>query len=136
MWPMAEELYGLALEVGGTISAQHGTGLARTPWVERQFGPLYPVSPQLKSLFDPRGILNPGNIVGPDPTRPAWPLRTTVPVAANAPTTDGRVESPGEARAPEASPRTPLLVWEADELVRAISACNGCGACRTEESPA
>jgi len=127
MWPMADELYRLALDLGGTISAQHGTGLARTPWVERQFGPVYPVFRQLKSLFDPRGILNPGKIVGPDPSRPAWPLRTPVPGGAS-PATGGAD--------PELAPRTPLLVWETGELARAISACNGCGACRTEEPTA
>lgn len=130
MWPMAEELYGLALELGGTISARHGTGLARTPWVERQFGPAYPVFRRLKALFDPRGILNPGKIVDPDPSRPAWPLRTAVsvePVPTRTPS-----EPPAESRS--STPRTPLLVWETDEFARAMSACNGCGACREEES--
>ena len=49
--------------------------MARTPWVERQYGPLMPVFRELKRIFDPKGILNPGKIVGPDPSRPAWPLR-------------------------------------------------------------
>ena len=75
LWAIAEEIHGLALELGGTVSTQHGTGLARTPWVERQYGRLYPVFRELKTIFDPQGILNPGKIVGPDPGMPAWPLR-------------------------------------------------------------
>src|SRR5207244_1830590 len=48
--PMADALYSLVFEMGGTISAQHGTGLARTPWVERQYGPLYGVFRQIKRI--------------------------------------------------------------------------------------
>ena len=73
---LAESIHSLALELGGTVSAQHGTGLARTPWVARQFGPLYPVLRQLKSIFDPKNIFNPGKIVDPEPSLAAWPLRT------------------------------------------------------------
>jgi FAD/FMN-containing dehydrogenase/Fe-S oxidoreductase len=124
LWPLAEELHGLAIEMGGTVSAQHGTGLARTPWVERQYGRLFPVFRELKRVFDPRGILNPGKIVGPDPHLPAWPLRSFAGSAA----TDSQPEAAGRG-----APVTPLLLWKPEELERAVSACNGCGACRTEE---
>ncbi|MBY0458073.1 MAG: hypothetical protein K2V38_12095, partial [Gemmataceae bacterium] len=48
LWPMAEEVHALALSLGGTVSTQHGTGLTRTPWVERQYGPLVPVFRELR----------------------------------------------------------------------------------------
>src|SRR5262249_41232092 len=67
MWAIAEEVHALALELGGTVSSQHGTGLARTPWVERQYGPLYPVFRELKAIFDPQNLFNPGKIIGPAP---------------------------------------------------------------------
>ena len=51
-WALADEIHTLALKLGGTISTQHGTGLARTPWVERQYGKLYPVFRELKATFD------------------------------------------------------------------------------------
>src|SRR5262249_28591700 len=70
--PLAEKVHELALTLGGTVSSQHGTGLARTPWVARQFGPLYPLLRQIKAIFDPRGIFNPGKIVDPNPNAPAW----------------------------------------------------------------
>jgi len=60
---IAEQVYSLALDLGGTISTQHGTGLARTPWVARQYGRLYPVIREIKSIFDPQQICNPGKIV-------------------------------------------------------------------------
>ena len=76
LWPLAEAVHGIALDLGGTVSTQHGTGIARTPWVEKQYGPILPVFRELKRIFDPKNLLNPGKIVGPDPSRPAWPLRT------------------------------------------------------------
>ena len=106
LWPLADELHGLAMELGGTISSQHGTGIARTPWVEKQVGPLFPVFREVKRLFDPRGILNPGKIVGPDPSRPAWPLRKPVIETTVAP--EGN------------ETRTRLLVWKTDELATAV----------------
>ncbi len=112
LWALAEEIHGLALELGGTVSSQHGTGLARTPWVARQYGRLYPVFRELKTIFDPRRLFNPGKIVGPDPGMPAWPLRR-----------------------PAASPAEPfpwLLRWQPGEAQAECGNCNGCGHCRTE----
>ena len=43
LWPLADQLHSLAIELGGTVSAQNGTGLARTPWVERQYPTMMPV---------------------------------------------------------------------------------------------
>src|SRR5262249_60735856 len=58
--PLAEEIHGLVLDLGGTVSTQHGTGLARTGWMARQYGPLFPIFRELKAIFDPRQIFNPG----------------------------------------------------------------------------
>src|SRR5207237_7710620 len=76
--PLAEELHSLVLDMGGTVSAQHGTGLARTPWVARQYGPLHAVFRELKAIFDPRQILNPGKIVGAGAETLHWPLRAAI----------------------------------------------------------
>ncbi len=131
---ITEEVYTLALELGGTISSQHGTGLARTPWVARQYGRLYPVFRELKAIFDPRHIFNPGKIVGPDPSLPVWPLR---PAAAVTP----RIRCPSETP-PKDSKTTKRekvgeaatnLGWNLPEMRRESVSCNGCGACRTEE---
>jgi FAD/FMN-containing dehydrogenase/Fe-S oxidoreductase len=108
--PLAEKVHTLALALGGTVSAQHGVGLARTPWVARQFGPLYPLLRQVKAIFDPLGIFNPGKIVDPDASTPVWPLRV--------------------AAAAEPEPRA--LRWQALEVVTESNHCNGCGQCRIE----
>ena len=78
LWPLADAIHSLAIQLGGTISSQHGTGIARTPWVEKQYGQLAGVFREVKRIFDPRGIFNPGKIVGLDPSRPAWNLRAQI----------------------------------------------------------
>ncbi|MCJ7776620.1 MAG: FAD-binding oxidoreductase, partial [Desulfobulbaceae bacterium] len=58
----ADELAELALEMGGTITAEHGTGLARAPYIERQLGPALEVMRSIKKALDPNNILNPGKM--------------------------------------------------------------------------
>ena len=66
MQHVAGDVYEAVWEVGGTISGEHGDGLSRTGFVPRQYGPLYGVFEQVKRLFDPANLLNPGKIVGGD----------------------------------------------------------------------
>ena len=42
LWALADEVYDVVLELGGTISSRNGTGLARSPWVSRQSGRFIP----------------------------------------------------------------------------------------------
>ncbi|MBW2065043.1 MAG: FAD-binding protein [Deltaproteobacteria bacterium] len=58
----AEELVGIALEMHGTLSAEHGTGLARAPHIEKQLGPGLEVMRKIKQALDPDNILNPGKM--------------------------------------------------------------------------
>jgi glycolate oxidase subunit GlcD len=60
--PAADELAELALEMGGTISAEHGSGLARAPYMEKQLGPALEVMRAIKKALDPNNILNPGKM--------------------------------------------------------------------------
>lgn len=56
------------LRRGGILKAEHGTGRAMAPFVREQYGDeLYEVMRELKHLFDPAGILNPGVILTDDP---------------------------------------------------------------------
>lgn len=122
LWPVAEAVHGLALSLGGTVSTQHGTGIARTPWVERQAGPLVSVFRELKRIFDPKDVLNPGKIVGPDPTRPAWPLRTE---------DRGRETEERRLAAARGGVRE-LLVWSNTTPRDEAARCTGCGDCRPQ----
>jgi len=64
MRAVAEEIRDLVVEFGGVNSSEHGDGLARSEFNRQLFGDeLYGAMQQVKRLFDPAGILNPGKIV-------------------------------------------------------------------------
>jgi glycolate oxidase len=51
------------LELGGTITGEHGVGLAKKPWLRQQLGPSgMTLMKQVKSALDPKGLLNPGKM--------------------------------------------------------------------------
>ncbi len=53
----------LAISVGGTITGEHGVGLAKRDLLPlEQSAPVLLLQRQLKALFDPKGLLNPGKI--------------------------------------------------------------------------
>jgi glycolate oxidase len=60
--PAVEELVNTAMEMKGTLSAEHGTGLTRAPHIERQLGPAMEVMRKIKKALDPDNILNPGKM--------------------------------------------------------------------------
>lgn len=58
-----EEIVGRTLELGGTITGEHGIGLAKKPWLRQQVGDAsYELMKQLKQTLDPHSLLNPGKI--------------------------------------------------------------------------
>ena len=64
MRAIAEEAAALVRHYKGAFSGEHGDGLVRTEWVGWQFGPrLTRAFEQVKDLFDPDGLMNPGKIV-------------------------------------------------------------------------
>jgi Fe-S oxidoreductase len=64
MRAVAEEVKDLVREYGGVNSSEHGDGLARSEFNRELFGDeLYEAMRQVKGLFDPTGVLNPGKIV-------------------------------------------------------------------------
>lgn len=118
MQDLALDLYEEVLEVDGTISGEHGDGLSRTWFAQRQHGPLFQVMREVKRIFDPQNILNPGKVVA-DVPQPLTKNLRPVSVAAS----------------PEGQPSAPLelqLVWRDQDIVHAARSCNGCGRCRTQ----
>jgi len=112
---IANEVYDLLISLGGSISGEHGDGLSRTQFLIKQFGPeLYQVFHEVKDLFDPLHIMNPGKIVyNTDPHLVRHNLR----------------HGPGI----HAEKRLGNLVWVPGELERESEQCNGCGECRAIE---
>ncbi|MDX6750948.1 FAD-linked oxidase C-terminal domain-containing protein [Geminicoccaceae bacterium 1502E] len=61
---IAEETFALVRRFGGSHSGEHGDGIVRSEFHEAMFGrPLVRAFEQVKDLFDPAGLLNPGKIV-------------------------------------------------------------------------
>jgi FAD/FMN-containing dehydrogenase/Fe-S oxidoreductase len=66
MRAIAEEAAELVKQYKGAYSGEHGDGLVRSEWIEPFFGPkLTRAFGEIKDLFDPKGLLNPGKIVRP-----------------------------------------------------------------------
>jgi Fe-S oxidoreductase len=66
MRAIAEEAAELVRQYKGAYSGEHGDGLVRSEWIAPFFGPkLTRAFEDIKQLFDPKGLLNPGKIVRP-----------------------------------------------------------------------
>ena len=60
---MAAEEFALALELGGTLSGEHGVGMLKRPYMEQALGPVsLEVQKRIKAALDPVNILNPGKV--------------------------------------------------------------------------
>jgi len=61
---IATEFFSKVLEIGGSITGEHGDGLARSEFVKLQYGnEVYSVFKKIKLEFDPKNILNPDKII-------------------------------------------------------------------------
>ena len=66
MRAIAEEAADLVRRYKGAYSGEHGDGLVRSEWIAPFFGPrLTACLAEIKSWFDPKGLMNPGKIVSP-----------------------------------------------------------------------
>ena len=107
---IANDIADLVLEYGGALSAEHGDGLVRGPFMAKMFGPdLYEAFRQIKQTFDPDGLFNPGKIVD------SPPLTDNLRYGAGFVTPD------------------PVAFFDHSEhggFGRAVEMCSGVGACR------
>ena len=61
---IAIQYFDEVIKLGGTITAEHGDGLARSEFVKRQYGVKnYQIFKQIKKFFDPKNVLNPDKII-------------------------------------------------------------------------
>ncbi len=107
---MAEEIASLVASYKGSLSGEHGDGRARSPYIEKVLGnEMMPLLRQVKELWDPNYVFNPGKIVKPKP------------ISENL-----RV-SPGYTK-PDVDSR---FHWRKEGgFGEAVELCNGAGVCR------
>lgn len=115
MRAIAVEVADLARDCGGVMSGEHGDGRVRGPLLERFFGTeLVAAFAEIKRLFDPADILNPGILVNPGPVG-------TITDHLRA------AERPATTRAPV---DTYFDYADQDDFDHAVEQCNGAGFCR------
>src|SRR6185436_2385447 len=106
MAAMAEDAFELTWSLGGTITGEHGDGILRAPYLERQYPRAYEVMARVKRAMDPTGILNPGNVISDARTFPEGHSRYTNTYVATG------------------------TVFDEPEYRDMIEMCHGCGTCR------
>ncbi|MDX9974691.1 MAG: FAD-linked oxidase C-terminal domain-containing protein [FCB group bacterium] len=111
-----EEVSRLVKEFKGSLCAEHGVGIARTEFLPEQLGlEVLEVMREVKSLFDPNGIMNPGKVIDDGRYRFDTNLRQDP---------NHHLELPFE----------PVLgfVKRDDSFLDNLEQCNGCGGCRKD----
>jgi FAD/FMN-containing dehydrogenase len=62
---LSHTVYDLVISYQGSISGEHNDGFIRTPYVEKMFGrEMFALFMEVKKIFDPHNIFNPGKKVG------------------------------------------------------------------------
>ncbi len=64
VWAAADEVFSAALELGGTLTGEHGVGVIKRRWLARELGEeSMAVHHAIKDALDPAGIMNPGKLL-------------------------------------------------------------------------
>ncbi len=113
---VADQTSALVRQFKGSLSAEHGVGIARTDYMREQLGDeLLGLMREIKQTFDPKNILNPGKIFS-----------------------DGRHKIDNYLRdnftRPLETPFTPRLAFAFKDgsFIGNLEQCNGCGGCRKD----
>jgi glycolate oxidase len=59
----SDEIHQLALDMGGTVTGEHGVGFVRPQYMAREHGPALAAMQAIKHALDPLGIMNPGKLL-------------------------------------------------------------------------
>ncbi len=106
---LAEACYDLVLSLKGTISGEHGDGRLRTYYLRKQYPQLHRAMGEIKDLFDPKNVLNPGCVVGGEGNTLNQRLKYGV---------GDRISHIG-------------TLLDGDSIRGEVESCSGCGKCRS-----
>ncbi len=116
MLRIAQQTADLASELGGVMSGEHGDGKARGPLLNRFYGSeLMAAFTKIKTFFDPKNLLNLGNIIQPGPVASITQQLRVFPV-------EHQVSTPNV--------RTYFEYEDQGSFASAVQMCNGAGVCR------
>jgi Fe-S oxidoreductase len=125
MRSIAEKAAALAKRFGGVMSGEHGDGRVRTPFLMDYYGPeLMRAFEDIKRIFDPHDLLNPGNIVDIGGTRPRPVSSITESLRVRPGTREVGVDR---------SIETYFSYDDQHGLDGAVEMCNGSGVCRKKQ---
>jgi FAD/FMN-containing dehydrogenase/Fe-S oxidoreductase len=114
---VADQTSALVKQFKGSLSAEHGVGIARTQYMREQLGEgLLGAMREIKRILDPGGRMNPGKIFGSDNLRIDSRLRENF---------SRPIELPF-------APRL-AFVFKDRSFIGNLEQCNGCGGCRKDE---
>ncbi len=126
MRAIAVETADLARELGGVMSGEHGDGRVRGPLLERFFGrALMGAMAEVKRAFDPKNLLNPGNIIDLDGANPR-PVESMAEHLRVEPEKGRPIALPGKLR-------TYFDYEDQHGFDGAVEMCNGAGVCRKKQ---
>ena len=106
---LMQDFTDLVIKLGGTLSGEHGDGRLRTPFLKDLYPELIPLFKAIKSVFDPRNILNPGIIIPQEDQRWNQHFRYT----------------------PDMEYVSNDSILDSAKWLDEIQKCHGCGTCRT-----
>jgi FAD/FMN-containing dehydrogenase/Fe-S oxidoreductase len=106
----ADQVYKTVIALHGSISGEHGDGILRAPYVQAQFPNAFLAFKELKNIFDPQEILNPGKILAETGLIPVSNIKYWTP---------------------ETVATGLQKTFADDKCADLIFRCHGCGLCRT-----
>ncbi|MDH5328087.1 MAG: FAD-binding protein [Gammaproteobacteria bacterium] len=129
--PITTAILEALLRYGGTLSAKHGDGRARSPFLQRMLGDeLMQAAGEVKAHFDPKNLFNPNNIIRPLPMEHGLRIPTALSQRTSLQTSL------------HTSLHTQQLVKEIPQdksqeqrqsILTAVQSCNGAAVCRQLE---
>lgn len=113
---LSDEVSALVLQFKGSLTGEHGVGIARAEYIPEHLGPeLMDLTHEIKAAFDPKNLFNPGKVI-PDGR---YRIDTNLRMGGGY-----RLELPF----------APVLAFAAKDhsFVGNLEQCNGCGGCRKD----
>jgi FAD/FMN-containing dehydrogenase/Fe-S oxidoreductase len=133
---VADQTSALVRQFKGSLSAEHGVGIARTEYMREQLGDeLLGVMRGIKRAFDPKNIFNPGKIFtcSDDAVSPYSGSRRDVRIAQSREAVPTRIDNHLRENftRPLELPFQPVLAFAFKDrsFIGNLEQCNGCGGC-------